>query len=167
MPPLRLLRKLAASDNRRQIALYFDLLKTKSNASDAWTHLSHEPVKREQVGASFAWGAELCTVTATSPASAHCRRTSAATAGGTAAFGGSNSLFIDDGIERPIYRLGDKVDRDLYYSGKKRRNTPKNVLIVDELGSLHFLSDTYEGRVHDTRIAEDTPFLSRHRISRI
>jgi hypothetical protein len=158
VPPLRLLRKLAASDNRRQIALYFDLLKTKSNASDAWTHLSHEPVKREQVGASFAWGAELCTVTATSPASAHCRRTSAATAGGTAAFGGSNSPFIHDGVERPIHRPSDKVDRELYYSGKKKRHTLKNVLIVDEFGAIHFLSDTYEGRAHDTCIADEARY---------
>ncbi len=54
MPSLRLLRKLAASDNRRHIALYFDLLKTKSKAGDARTHLSDEPVEREQMGASFA-----------------------------------------------------------------------------------------------------------------
>jgi len=158
VPPLRLLRKLAASDNRRQIALYFDLLKTKSNASDARTHLSDEPVEREQMGASFAWGAELCTVTATSPASAHCRRTSAATAGGTAAFGGSNSPFIHDGVERPIHRPSDKVDRELYYSGKKKRHTLKNVLIVDEFGAIHFLSDTYEGRVHDKSIADEAKY---------
>jgi len=25
----------------------------------------------------------------------------------------------------------------------------KNVLVVDEFGAIHFLSDTYEGRVHD------------------
>ena len=58
-------------------------------------------------------------------------------------------LFIHDGVERPIRRPSDKVDRELYYSGKKKRHTLKNVLIIDEFGSIHFLSDTYEGRVHD------------------
>jgi hypothetical protein len=42
----------------------------------------------------------------------------------------------------------------LYYSGKKKRHTPKNVLIVDEFGSIHLLSDTYEGKVHDKCIAD-------------
>jgi transposase, IS4 family len=45
--PLRLLRKLAASDDRRYIALYFDLPETKSDTSDdmsqsnvsKWVHL--------------------------------------------------------------------------------------------------------------------------------
>jgi hypothetical protein len=39
------------------IALYFDLPETKSNARDTRTHLSDEPVEREQMGASFAWSA--------------------------------------------------------------------------------------------------------------
>jgi hypothetical protein len=46
----------------------------------------------------------------------------------------------------------------LYYSGKKKRHTLKNVLIVDEFGSIHFLSDTYEGRVHDTCIADEAGY---------
>jgi len=46
----------------------------------------------------------------------------------------------------------------LYYSGKKKRHTPKKVLIVDEFGSLHFLSDTYEGRVYDTCIADEAGY---------
>jgi hypothetical protein len=46
----------------------------------------------------------------------------------------------------------------LYYSGKKKRHTLKNVLIVDEFGSIHFLSDTYEGRVHDKCIADEAGY---------
>jgi hypothetical protein len=33
-----------------------------------------------------------------------------------------------------------------------------SVLIVDEFGSIHFLSDTYEGRVHDTCIADEAGY---------
>ena len=67
-------------------------------------------------------------------------------------------LFIHDGVERPIRRPSDKFDRELYYSGKKKRHTLKNVLIIDEFGSIHFLSDTYEGRVHDTCIADESGY---------
>ena len=80
MPLLRLLRKLAASDNKRQIALYFDLLKTESDARDARTYLSYEPIKRKQMGASFVWSAERCAGAAESPSGAHCQRTGAAIA---------------------------------------------------------------------------------------
>jgi len=66
--------------------------------------------------------------------------------------------FIHDGVERPIHRPSDKVDRELYYSGKKKRHTLKNVLIVDEFGAIHFLSDTYEGRVHDKSIADEAKY---------
>ena len=78
--------------------------------------------------------------------------------GRTAAFDGYAPLFIHGGVEHPIYRPGDKTDRTLYYSSKKKRHTLKNVLIVDEFGSLHFLSDTSEGRVHDTYIADEARY---------
>ena len=76
----------------------------------------------------------------------------------SAAVDGSNPPFIHDGVERPICRPSNKVDRELYYSGKKKRHTLKNVLIVDEFGSIHFLSDTYEGRVHDKCIADEAGY---------
>ena len=57
-----------------------------------------------------------------------------------------------------MYRPSDKVDRELYYSGKKKRHTLKNVLLVDSFGSIHFLSDTYEGRVHDKCIADEARY---------
>jgi transposase, IS4 family len=57
-----------------------------------------------------------------------------------------------------MYRPSDKVDRELYYSGKKKRHTLKNVLLIDSFGSIHFLSDTYEGRVHDTCIADEARY---------
>jgi hypothetical protein len=57
-----------------------------------------------------------------------------------------------------MYCPSDKVDRELYYSGKKKRHTLKNVLPVDSFGSIHFLSDTYEGRVHDKCIADEARY---------
>jgi transposase, IS4 family len=57
-----------------------------------------------------------------------------------------------------MYRPSDKVDRELHYSGKKKRHTLKNVLLIDSFGSIHFLSDTYEGRVHDKCIADEARY---------
>src|SRR6266700_3176934 len=44
------------------------------------------------------------------------------------------------------------------YSGKKKDHTVKNVLLVNALLLILFLSDTYGGRVHDKRIADATPY---------
>ena len=107
------------------------------------------------MGASCARGAERRAVAPKSPAGAQCRRIGAAIARRSAAVDGSNPPFIHDGGERPIYRPSDKTDRELEYSGKKKRHTLKNVLVVDEFGSIRFLSETSEGRVHDKRIADE------------
>jgi hypothetical protein len=55
-------------------------------------------------------------------------------------------------------RPSDKVDRELYYSGKKQRQTRNNVLLVDSFGALHVLSDTSEGRVHAPCIADEARY---------
>src|SRR2546422_918031 len=44
------------------------------------------------------------------------------------------------------------------YSGNKKDHTVKNVLLVNALLVILFLSDTHGGRVHDLRIAETTPY---------
>ena len=46
----------------------------------------------------------------------------------------------------------------VYYSGKKKDHTVKNVLLVNTLLMILFLSDTYGGRVHDKRMADATPY---------
>jgi DDE superfamily endonuclease len=51
------------------------------------------------------------------------------------------------------------------YSGKKKDHTVKNVLLVNALLLILFLSDTYGGRMHDLRIAEATPYPISARIS--
>ena len=66
-------------------------------------------------------------------------------------------LFAHDGTERRIVRPQDPVEQTDCYSGKKKDHTVKNVLLVNALLTILFLSDTYGGRVHDLRIAEATP----------
>lgn len=63
--------------------------------------------------------------------------------------------FIIDGTERPINRPQDKEERKTYYSGKKKAHTLKNNVIVQKGGKVVFLSDTYEGKKHDKKIADE------------
>ena len=63
--------------------------------------------------------------------------------------------FIIDGTERPINRPQDKEERKTYYSGKKKAHTLKNNVIVQKKGKVVFLSDTYEGKKHDKKIADE------------
>src|SRR5947209_15484593 len=63
-----------------------------------------------------------------------------------------------DGTERRIVRPQDPVEQAACYSGKKKDHTVKNVLLVNALLLILFLSDTYGGRVHDKRIADATPY---------
>src|SRR5437016_3805652 len=66
--------------------------------------------------------------------------------------------FAHDGTERRIVRPQDPVEQTDCYSGKKKDHTVKNVLLVNALLTILFLSDTYGGRVHDKRIADATPY---------
>src|SRR5262249_2751604 len=66
--------------------------------------------------------------------------------------------FAHDGTERRIVRPQDAAEQKECYSGKKRDHTVKNVLLVNALLVILFLSDTYGGRVHDKRIADATPY---------
>jgi hypothetical protein len=66
--------------------------------------------------------------------------------------------FAHDGTERRIVRPQDSAEQTACYSGKKKDHTVKNVLLVNALLVILFLSDTHGGRVHDLRIAEATPY---------
>lgn len=66
--------------------------------------------------------------------------------------------FIIDGTERSINRPKDKEDRKSYYSGKKKAHTVKNDVIVQRAGKVVFLSDTYEGKKHDKKIADEEEY---------
>ena len=63
-----------------------------------------------------------------------------------------------DGTERPVARPKDTDEQEIYYSGKQKDHTIKNVLLVDSAGRIWFLSATYAGRVHDKRIADEAQY---------
>ena len=66
--------------------------------------------------------------------------------------------FMIDGTERPINRPQDKEDRKTYYSGKKKAHTVKNNVITERGGKVVYLSDTYEGKNHDKKIADEEKY---------
>ena len=91
--------------------------------------------------------------------------------GGTRAAGGAIALpslctrrwaglppFAHDGTERRIVRPQDSAEQTDCYSGKKKDHTVKNILLVNALLIILFLSDTVGGRIHDKRLAEATPY---------
>lgn len=59
-----------------------------------------------------------------------------------------------DGTERRIQRPKNKKRQNKLYSGKKKANTRKNVIVSDENRKILFLSPTKSGRRHDKRIVD-------------
>jgi hypothetical protein len=72
------------------------------------------------------------------------------------------SEFILDCTERPVVRSKDKQIQEFYYSGKKKRHTVKNQILVCPR-SKHILdiSDTVEGKRHDKKVFEDSWIYTR------
>lgn len=67
--------------------------------------------------------------------------------------------FIIDGTERPIQRPKDKRRQREFYSGKKKRHTVKNVVIVDRrTRTIKALSRTRPGKTNDKRVADDEAY---------
>ena len=56
--------------------------------------------------------------------------------------------------EREVPRSGDQSAQAEEYSGKARRHTSKNQVLCDDVGYVHFLSWTYEGKIHDKALAD-------------
>jgi len=67
-------------------------------------------------------------------------------------------LYFQDGLERPINRPLDTVMQEIFYSGKQKQHTVKNVLFTDVGGYVHFLSDTCEGKKHDKKVADEVGY---------
>lgn len=64
--------------------------------------------------------------------------------------------FVIDGTERARQRPQDPEAQATCYSGKKKRHTVKNTLIVGVKDRLiKYLSQTYEGKKHDKKIADE------------
>ena len=61
--------------------------------------------------------------------------------------------FIIDGVERPIQRPKNPERQRQFYSGKKKRHSIKNNLIIDRrTRKIKGLSTTCEGKKHDKRV---------------
>lgn len=68
---------------------------------------------------------------------------------------------IVDATERPIRRPKDPEDQTHFYSGKKKRHTVKNQLVVDPTTKrILAVSKTVEGKRHDKKLLEDDAILS-------
>lgn len=68
------------------------------------------------------------------------------------------TLYFQDGTERPMVRPTDPVAQKLYYSGKKKQHTLKNILVIDVWGKVIFLSLTCEGKKHDKKVADEAGY---------
>jgi hypothetical protein len=68
----------------------------------------------------------------------------------------SSRAVIIDGTERRRQRPKDAEKQALHYSGKKKTHTDKNVLVASAADDkILFLSETYPGKTHDKRIADE------------
>ena len=64
--------------------------------------------------------------------------------------------FIIDGVERPIQRPKNPEWQRQFYSGKKKRHSIKNNLIIERrTRKIKGLSTTCEGKKHDKRLADE------------
>ena len=64
-------------------------------------------------------------------------------------------LFIIDATERRRQRPKDPEKQALFYSGKKKTHTAKNVVVVPLASQrVEFLSRTYAGKTHEKKIAD-------------
>ena len=62
--------------------------------------------------------------------------------------------FFHDGTERPIQRPKSPQDQKAYYSGKKKQHTIKNNLVVNAACKVVLLTPSYEGSLHDKKLAD-------------
>ena len=63
--------------------------------------------------------------------------------------------YVIDGMERRRARPKDPDKQPLFYSGKKKAHSDKNVLIVQtRTKRVGYLSPTYSGKTHDKKLAD-------------
>jgi hypothetical protein len=68
--------------------------------------------------------------------------------------------FIVDGSERPIRRPQDAARQKKFYSGKKKRHTVKNIVIIDKrTKQIKVLSPTSAGKKHDKALVDEQAYV--------
>ena len=66
-----------------------------------------------------------------------------------------------DGVERPTIRSKKAKTQNKHYSGKKKRHTRKNLIIVNSKKKILFISPTKHGKVHDKKLSDKNIIASR------
>ena len=64
-------------------------------------------------------------------------------------------VLLQDGTEREIPRPVDEEEQKEKYSGKKKKHTVKNALVISAACTILFVSPTFSGRIHDKTIADN------------
>jgi len=67
-------------------------------------------------------------------------------------------LYLHDGTERAIVRPTDTEEQRTYYSGKKKRHTVKNIVVINALCKVILLTATCEGKKHDKKAADEASY---------
>jgi hypothetical protein len=65
-----------------------------------------------------------------------------------------DTILLHDGTEREIPRPGDEEKQQEHYSGKKKKHTLKNAVIVSATCFIVFVGATVSGAMHDKKLAE-------------
>ena len=68
----------------------------------------------------------------------------------------AEQVYFQDGTERAIERPKDLEAQTTFYSGKRKRHTVKNNLLVNASAKIILLTPTCEGKKHDKKIADET-----------
>jgi hypothetical protein len=69
-----------------------------------------------------------------------------------------SQYLLVDVTERQVPRDIDYQNQQDDYSGKKKLHTMKNLAVCDEKGTIHFISDSYQGSTHDKSIWNEIEF---------
>jgi hypothetical protein len=70
----------------------------------------------------------------------------------------AQQTYFQDGTERAIPRPKDEEQQRFYYSGKKKRHTIKNVVVINEQCQIVMLTQTCEGKKHDKKVSDEAGF---------
>ena len=66
-----------------------------------------------------------------------------------------------DGMERPTVRSQKSKQQSKHYSGKKKRHTRKNLILVNSKKKVLLITPTKHGRVHDKKLADKNIIATR------
>ena len=66
-----------------------------------------------------------------------------------------------DGVERPTVRSKKAKQQNKHYSGKKKRHTRKNLVLVNNKKKVLLVTPTKHGRVHDKKLSDKNMIASR------